>query len=149
MPKAIETFKGSKPALKGKIFSIGSDQASKCDDIFKSILGYVAKNYDHRVHAILQHKEKLVGKKLLNKPSASTKMDDAEEAKTVLDKDGEDWMMYQIKLKKYVDCLSNMEDGVQQVFNIILGQCTPEMEQTLEAITNYKIIKEKADSIVL
>jgi len=42
-----------------------------------------------------------------------------------------------------------MEDDIQQIFNIILGQCTLEMEQALEAIPNYKILKEEADSVAL
>jgi len=94
VPKAIETFKGSNPALNRKLFLISPDQVWKYNDTFKAIIGYVAENYDHRVHTSLQHEDKLVSKKLLAKPSAPTKMNESDETKTVLDKDGEDWVLY-------------------------------------------------------
>ena len=67
----------------------------------------------------------------------------------MLDKDGEEWIMYQLRLKKYIDHTTKLDDDIQQIFNIVLGQCSPSMEQALSTVKGYKLMKEEADSIKL
>ena len=57
--------------------------------------------------------------------------------------------LYQLKLKKYIDRTTKLDDGIQQIFNIVFGKCSPGMEQALSAVKGYKVLKEKADSIKL
>ena len=46
----------------------------------------------------------------------------------VLDKNGEDWVIYQLKLKTYIDRTPKLDDDLQQIYNIIIEQCSPGME---------------------
>ena len=46
----------------------------------------------------------------------------------MLDKDGEDWIMYQLQMKKYMCRTTKLDDDIQQIFNIVLGQCSSSME---------------------
>ena len=94
-----ETFKGVNEALKGKIFIIGPDQASRYDDVLKSLIGYLSSKYDHRVSLCTQHKDKSVGVQLLTRPTAPLKPDPNNASREVLDKDGEEWVIYHIRLK--------------------------------------------------
>jgi len=57
--------------LEEKIFIIGSAQASRYDDILKALIGYISEKYNHRVTSYIHNK--LVGVKLLVKPTAPTK----------------------------------------------------------------------------
>lgn len=109
-----EIFKGSNPSLKGKVFTIGPMQASRYDETLKAILGYVADKFDNRVHISLQHKKISAGKNLLSKPVAPTKQDPADNTRKILDKDGEEWVEYSMKLKRYIDKLGKLEDDLQQ-----------------------------------
>ena len=67
----------------------------------------------------------------------------------MLDKDGEEWIMYQLQMKKYIDRTTKLDDDIQQIFNIVLGQCSPSMEQALSTVKGYRLMKEEADSIKL
>lgn len=144
-----ETFKGVNESLKGKVFIIGPDQASRYDDVMKALLGYVSSHYDHRVRSSIEHKDKNVGLKLLTKPVAPKMTDPNDTTKEVLDKDGEEWIIYQIRLKKYIDRVTKLEDDLQQIFNIIIGQCSPGMEQALSGMKDFKTINEEANSLDL
>ena len=135
--------------LEGKIFTIGPDQILRYDDTLKSLLGYISEKYDQRVISCIHHKDKSVEVKLLVKPSVPTKLGPAEANLTVLNKDGEQWIMYQLQLKKYIDRATKLDDDIQQIFSIILGQYSPGMEQTLLAIKGYNLMKEEVDSIKL
>ena len=39
--------------------------------------------------------------------------------------------------------------NIQQIFNIIIGQCSPGMEQALAAAKDYTKVREEADSVGL
>ena len=67
----------------------------------------------------------------------------------MLDKDGEDWIMYQLQMKKYIDRTTKLDEDIQQIFNIVLGQCNPSMEQALSTVKGYRLTKEEEDSIKL
>lgn len=136
-------------SLKGKVFVIGQDQALRYDETLKALLGYIAEKYYHYVTSSVQHRDKAVGVKLVVKPIAPTKEDPSDSSKTVLGKDGEEWLIYQLTLKKYIDCKIKLDDDIQQIFNIVLGKFSPGMEQALAAVKDYKLMKEEADSIKL
>ena len=53
------------------------------------------------------------------------------------------------KTKKYIDWMTKLEDDLQQIYNVIIGQCSPAMEQSLATIKGFGKIKEQADSINL
>ena len=133
--------------LEGKVVIVDPDQALRYDDTLKVLLGYISKKYDYHVTSCIQHKDKLVGVKLLVTPTAPTKPNPEDTNLTMLDKDGEDWIMYQLQLKKYIDLTTKLDDDIQHIFNIVLGQCSPSMKQALSAVKRYKLMKEEADSI--
>ena len=153
IPTSIEPFKGNNAALRGKVFLIGPEQASKYDETTKAILGYVVEKFDHRVHAAVKEKDKAIGMNMLSKPSAPLKTitdpEDKSKTKQVINKDGEAFVEYQIVLKEYVSRRTRLEDNLQQLFDVIHGQCSPSMRQKLEGDSKFKTIKETADSIDL
>ena len=69
--------------------------------------------------------------------------------KNVIDKDGEDYVIYQIKLKQYISDLSKYTDSLEKCFSEIMGQCSPGMEQALEGEGTYASIEAISDSIGL
>ena len=69
--------------------------------------------------------------------------------KNVIDKDGEDYMMYQINLKQYVSDLTKYNDNMEKWYSVIIGQCSPAIEQELEAHDSFLTIKVASDSIGL
>ena len=83
------------------------------------------------------------------KPTVPTTPNPVDTNITMLDKDDEEWIMYQLQLKKYIDRITKLDDDIQQIFNIVIGQCSPSMEQALSAVKGYKLMKEEADSIKL
>ena len=99
-------------SLKGKVFVVGPDQASRFDDTIKAQLDYVSSKCDHRVRPCIQRRDKTVGARLLTKPKAPTKVDPSNSTKTVLDKDGEEWVIYQLKLKKYIERMTKLDGGL-------------------------------------
>ena len=109
----------------------------------------MSSKYDHRISLCIQRKDKAVRMQLLTKPTAPMKTDPNDTSKKVLDKDGEEWVIYQIRLKKYIDCITKLEDDLQQKYDMIIGHCSPAMEQLLTTINNFDKIKEQADSINL
>ena len=50
------------------------------------------------------------GVKLLVKPTALSKPNPVDTNLTMLDKDGEEWIMYQLQLKKYIDRITKLDD---------------------------------------
>ena len=81
----------------------------------KALLGYLADKFDHRVTTAIKHRDTSIAKKLIVKPKAPTIINPKESPKKILDKDGEDFIEYQMKLKKYIDRESKLEDDLQQV----------------------------------
>ena len=100
VPTSIETFKGDNINLKGKVFTIGPDQASRYDSTMKAIIGYGAEKFDHRVIIALKNKSETVAENLTNKPKAPTKKDSNDVE--IIDKDGKAYVEYQMKLKMYL-----------------------------------------------
>jgi len=49
-------------------------------------------------------------------------------SKEVVDKDSEDYVIYQIKLKQYISDTSKYTDNLEKCFSEIIGQCSPGME---------------------
>jgi len=144
-----ETFKGVIDKLSGKVFTVGLDQAARYDDTLKALIGYLSTTHDHRVKSCIQHKEKSAGVKILVRPTAPKKTDPADASKEILDKDGEEWVVYQLELKKYIDHKSKLDDDLQQIFNVIIGQCSPGMEQAFAGVMDFATTKEEDDSIKL
>ena len=110
---------------------------------------YIAEKVDHRVHTSIKNKDKTIGMKLLTKPSAPTKEDPQDTTRTVLDKECEEFIEYQIEIKKYVDRKNKLDDDIQQIYNIVYGQCSPGMQQKLESDDDFNMIKQNADSVAL
>ena len=110
---------------------------------------YIAGKFDHRVHTAIKSKNKDTGMKLLTRPSAPTKDDPSDKNKTVLDRECGEFIEYQIKIKKYVGRKNTLDDDIQQIFNIIYGQCSPGMQQKLESDVDFKNVKDKIDSVEL
>ena len=69
--------------------------------------------------------------------------------KRVINKNGEDCIIYQIKLKQYTGDLSKYVDSLEKCFSEIMGQCNPGMEQALETEPDYASVKATSDSIAL
>ena len=62
---------------------------------------------------------------------APLKKDPDNGTRLILDKECKDFVLYQIELKKYIDKKSKLEDDLQQVYDIIYGQCSPTLKQKL------------------
>ena len=160
-PTNVETFRGANPDLSNKVFVIGGTQASKYDDAYKAIITYLVTKFDHRVSRAFEMKDANAGLSMLIKPSApmkdkviqvATEGDDSilkGEVKSVVDKDGEEFIMYQIQLKQYLADASKYNENLERCFGIIMGQCSPSMEQSLMANENFVELKSKSDSIGL
>lgn len=67
----------------------------------------------------------------------------------VVDKNSEQYLEYQMKLKQSIADKFKYKDYLQKCFSIIMGQCSPSVEQNVEADEIFYNIKEKSDSIVL
>ena len=67
----------------------------------------------------------------------------------VLDREGIDFVEYQIDLKQYKSDKTIYNENLQKCFTIIMGQCSPSMEPALESEVMFEGMKEKSDSILL
>jgi len=77
------------------------------------------------------------------------KTDSDDKKKEIMDRDCEDFIEYQIEINKYVDRKNKLDDDIQQIFNIVYGQYIPGMQQKLESDSEFKKIKDNADSVEL
>ena len=69
--------------------------------------------------------------------------------KTVVDKESEDYLEYQVELKQFIVDKAKFRDDIHKCFNIIMGQCSPAVEQNLEAEEVFEELKNKSNSIEL
>jgi len=157
----ISTFQGANVDLNGKVFVKGPLQAAKYDETYKAILTYIRSNYDHRVYKAFEYKDKSKGLNLLAKPSDPKIKKIIQEATIglnsvligkeveVIDKDGEAYVEYQLYLKQYLSDGTKFNSDIEKLFSLLLGQCSPSMEQSLAGEKNFKNIKEKSGSITL
>ena len=157
----VITFKGAHTDLHGKVFIKGPLQAAKYDEAYKAILNHIGMKYDHRVYKAFEYKDVSKGTNLLTKPKApmTTKVVQVatigEDSKmvgkevVVIDKDGEEYVEYQINLKQYMTDLNKFNSDLIKIFSLLIGQCSPSMEQSLAGEKEFSIIKEKSESIPL
>ena len=108
-----ETFKGSNTELSGKIFTKGPTHVSIYNGSFKAILTYIGIKYDQRVYKSFEYKDKQRALLFLNKTTVHmiTKIVQVGEISAdgeykvmgkrilVIDKDREDFVMYQPQIK--------------------------------------------------
>ena len=158
---ATESFKGANNDLKGKVFIKGKAQASKYDEAYKALITYFGLKYDQRIYRAFEHKDADVGRSTITKPKPPMINKVVQEAslgddskmigvnRSVIDKDGEEYMMYQISLKQYVTDLSMYNDNLEKCYSVIIGQCSPAIEQDLEGDDSFPPIKLASDSIGL
>ena len=156
-----ESFKGANDDLRGKVFVKGATQASKYDETYKALIIYFGLKYDQRIYRAFEHKDADVGRNTIVKPKPpmiSKIIQEATEGedsrmmgimKTVIDKDGEEYIMYQMQLKQYVSDLARYEDNLEKCYSVIIGQCSPSIEQDLEADASFLTIKIASDSVGL
>ena len=107
----IDTFKGANLELVNKVFVIGPAQASKYDEAYKVLITYFGSTFDHRVSRAFEQKDSDVGRIMLILPSVlmidkvvqiATEGNNSklvERVKSVIDKNGESFIIYQIQLK--------------------------------------------------
>ena len=159
--QTVSTFKGAIPELSGKVFVTGPSQATKYDETYKALLHYFNSKYDHRVYRAFEAKDTTVGLGLLTRPTPpkikkivqeptpgdSSVMRGVE--REVIDRDSDDFFEYQEELKRYVSDKARYVKDMQNCFSIIIGQCSPAVEQNLESEDTFKDIKNRSDSIAL
>ena len=157
----VESFKGAHPDLKGKVFIKGPTQASRYDETYKSYLTFVGTKFGQRVKRAFVEKDKDAGLKTLNKPSApmttmirqfATPGDDSQmvgREVAVMDRDSEAFYEYQLKLKQYLSDVNKYEENLETCYSILLGQCSPAVEQALEGDKSFKVIRSTSNSISL
>ena len=157
----FDNIKGSHPELRGKVFTKGALQASRYDDAYKAILIYVGTKFDHRVFKALEYKDRTKCLSLLSKPKAPmvikviqvvTIREDSKimgKEVTFIDKDGEAYSEYSLYLKQYMTDLTKFNSDLEKAFSIIIGQCSPAMEQSLAGEKEFKNIKETSETIGL
>ena len=160
-PVITTTFKGAIPELSSKVFVTGPSQATRYDDAYRALIHYFGNKFNHRVYRAFERKDISVGLSLLTKPrppmvkkviqeptaGPDSKLQGVE--KEVIDKDSEDFLEYQLELKQYVTDKAKYNDDIQICFNLIMGQCSPSVEQNLEADESFAQLKESSDSIGL
>ena len=71
------------------------------------------------------------------------------EVQSVIDKEGEGFIVYQIRLKQYLSDIGKYNADLEKCFSIIIGQCSPAMEQSLAANNKFEGIKSASNSIAL
>ena len=120
---------------------------------------YFGSKYYHRVYRAFEHKDAYIGRNTIVKPNPPMVIKNFQEAtlgedskmkgvaKRVIDKDGEDYAIYQIKLKKYINDLSKYDENLEKCYSVIIGQCSSAIEQTLEGDDKFMSIKLASDSI--
>ena len=159
--QTVSTFKGAIPQLNGKVFMTGPSQATRYDETYKALLYYFNSKYDHRIHKAFESKDYAVGLALLTRPKAPKKKTIVQEAtpgdasvlrgveREVIDKDSDAFFEYQEEMKRYVSDKARYTKDMQDCFNIIIGQCSPAIEQCLESEDTFSNIKETSNSIEL
>ena len=153
------SFKGALPNV--GTFIAGTQQAAQYDESYKALLSYFGNHFDHRVHKAFEAKDASMGLGLLTRPVAPKKTimssvidpDDPSEMIEVptiqIDKDDEDFYEYQHELKKYIENKAKYHENIQKCFTIIIGQCSPDIEQLLTSEETFDSLKEAYDSIGL
>ena len=125
------------------------------DDILKSIIIYIVINYCQRVYTAFEYNHKQKETKLINKPTAPmvTKVMQAGdvkkygeykvmgESRLVLDRDREDFVMYQFEVKQYTEYNNKVSGETERCYILLIGQCSPSMEHTLYRDKDFKKIK--------
>ena len=69
--------------------------------------------------------------------------------KIEIDKDSEVFFEYQSELQEYIDRECNYNEDTQKHFTIVLGQCSPDIEELLKLEATYNESNTKYDSIGL
>ena len=107
-------FKGSNTEVSGSVFIKGPTQAASYDEEYNALMTYFGGKYDQMMYRAYEQKDSNVGRKFLLKPSTlmidkvvqiATLGADSKligEVRSVLDKEGEAFITYQIKLKQYI-----------------------------------------------
>ena len=160
-PVTTSLFKGGIPELSSKVFVVGPAQATKYDEAYRALTHYFGKKFNHRVFRAFEAKDSKVGLELLIKPTPPKVEKIVQEPtagdasvmkgvkKEVIDTDSEDYLEYSLELKNYVSEKAKYNDNLQQCFSMIISQCSPAVEQNLEAEDTYANIKAQSDSIEL
>ena len=127
----------------------------------KALIIYSGSKYDHRIYDNFEQKDATAGRITLVKPTPPIIDKVVQEAtlgecikvmgvlRSVIDKNGEDYVMYHIRLKQHVSDLSKYEDNLEKYFSVIIGQCSPAIEQIFEGDESFMAIKVASDSIRL
>ena len=63
------------------------------------------------------------------------------EIQRVVDKDGEKFIAYQIKLKQHLEDFNEHNENLERCFGIIMGQCSLSMEQLLMGNDTFNDLK--------
>ena len=129
------TFKGANADLKGKVFVKGALQAAKYDEAYKAILNHIGAKFDHRVYKAFEYKDRTKGINLLIKPRPpminkvvqfATMGEDSVlvgREVSVIDKDCEEYIEYQLYLKQYMTDLTKFNDNLEKCYSLLIGQC--------------------------
>ena len=130
-----ETFKGSNTELSSKIYTKRSIQASIYNDSFKAILTYIGLKYDQRVYTYFEYKDKQKDLLFLNKPKSPmiTKIVQVGavgtygeykvmvESRFAIDKYGENFIMYYLQLKQYLEDTHKFNGGLEKYYSLLIG----------------------------
>ena len=68
---------------------------------------------------------------------------------SVMDRDSEAFYEYQLKLKQYLSDINKYEETLETCYSILLGQCSPAVEQALEGNKTFQSIRSTSNSIAL
>ena len=116
------------------------NQADEFIKMKKDLAQYIATNYE-RGADVQQSIE--AGKMIeLPEPTAPTPTDGqpVTETKTLI---------WKRQIEMYVKRQEKLEDNLRQAFGLVIGQCTEVMLNKLEALSEFKAIKEKCDVLAL
>ena len=127
------TFEGETKELSGYFFDCGEPQhAETYTKTMDKIIGFIQRTYNegqHVANAIKNEKDLPVEKTTEVGQNADQ-----------VDKD-----IYNLELKEYVKSRRQYKKNLQAAYALIMGQCTPQLKNNIEALQDFKVFDRTAD----
>ena len=117
------------------------NQADEFIKMKKDLAQYIATNYERGADV----QQSIEGGKMITlteptQPTPEAGQNAVSETKTLI---------WKRQIEMYVKHQEKLEDNLCQAFTLVIGQCTEVMLKKLEALSEFKTIKEKCDVLVL
>ena len=137
--KNNNNFEGSQKGLEGHIFECSTrQQADVYNDTIKEIIGYAGRELKHSVDICFMLDE--LQEKVIPDATELTE----EEQKNHMKK-----YMKEQEFNQLIKRRTELQNNIQNMYNIVWGQCTDVLKAKLEGIANYNNMKTNMDVVAL